>query len=45
MKEKVSWTIDEEIIKEIEREAKKNQRSSSYVVNGILIKHYSKKGK
>lgn len=38
MKEKVSYTIEEEIIKQISKEAKKQDLSASKLVNNILIK-------
>ena len=40
VKQSVSWTIDEEIIKELEKKAKEEDRSSSYIVNEILLKEF-----
>ena len=42
-KKPVSWTIDEEIIDKIEKEGNEQKRSSSFIVNEILIKHFNNK--
>jgi len=44
MKKSISWTIDEEIIEKVKKEAEKQEsRSESFVVNKILKEHYDKK--
>ena len=42
-KQAVSWTIDENILQKIEKEAKEKQRSSSFIVNEHLIGIYKEK--
>lgn len=36
MKQKVSYTIEEELIKKIINESKKQKRSCSYIVNELI---------
>lgn len=43
MKERVSWTIDEELIQKVMEEAEKENRSISFIVNEILNKYFKKK--
>lgn len=43
MKTKKSYTINEKLIKLIDEEAKNKQRSSSFIVNNILEKHFNVK--
>lgn len=45
MKKQVSWTIDEEVIKEVEEESDKDMRSTSYTANEILKNHFKQKTK
>ena len=42
MKKQISWSIDEEIIKEVKKEAKKKDRSDSFIANSILKEHFKK---
>lgn len=42
MKKPLSVSIDEDLIKKILSESKKDERSASYIVNKILAKHYGK---
>ncbi len=45
MKTKTSYTIDEELIPQIKKTAKKEERSESFVVNKILKEFFSKQVK
>ena len=45
MKKLVSYTLDEELIKKVEEDSKKQDRSRSQIVNRILKKHYEKERK
>lgn len=40
MKEKMSLTLEKEIIKKIEKEAEKKDRSKSFIVNKILEEYF-----
>lgn len=42
MKVPKNFTIDEELIPKIEKEAREKKRSESFIVNEILLNHYSK---
>lgn len=39
LKEKISITIDSDLLKELKEEAEKDERSLSQYINLILIKH------
>jgi predicted transcriptional regulator len=42
-KKSISITLDEEVIKKVEKEANKQKRSSSYIINECLIEIYGVK--
>ena len=44
MKSQKTLSIDDEIIKRIKKDAEKQIRSESFIVNEILKKHYLKGG-
>ena len=45
MKDKICVTIEKEIIKKVEEEAKKEDRSKSYIVNKILEEYFENERK
>jgi hypothetical protein len=45
MKVNKNFTLDEEIIPLISKDAEEQTRSESFIVNEILKKHYEKEGK
>lgn len=42
-KQAISLTLDEDILKRVEKEAKQQDRSSSFIINQYLIKVYGDK--
>ena len=45
MKVPKNFTIDEELIPKIEKQAREEQRSESFIINQILVDYFDKKEK
>jgi len=43
MKKQKTASIDDEILKKIKKDAEKENRSESFIINEILKEHYKKK--